>query len=132
VAEQLVEASDGKYQVGERWGYRTRPGEEASFLTVLKVESSPRLGVIVHVRVDRLRIRNPQAPDGVSDTISHVALAEAAMDDSVTTRLPADGPVVGQDEVYEEWRRAFDDGTAGIWTVTVADAIGHIAHALNP
>jgi hypothetical protein len=58
VAEQLVDTTDSKYQVGERWSYRTRSGEERSSITVLKVESSPTLGVIVHVSVDGLRMQN--------------------------------------------------------------------------
>jgi hypothetical protein len=58
-ADMLADTSEGKYHVGERWNYRTRRGEEDSLLTVLKVESSPKLGVIVHVSLDGLRIENP-------------------------------------------------------------------------
>jgi hypothetical protein len=107
----LVDLSDGTYRVGERWAYRTGQG------------------VIVHVRVDGLRRENPGAPGGVSDTIEHIPFAEQAVHESVTTRLAVDVPVVGQSEGYEEWRRAFDDGEAGIWGVTVADAVAHIADA---
>jgi hypothetical protein len=131
VTESVVEINDGKYRVGERWHYRTRPGEEGSLLTILKVESSPRLGIIVHVSVDGLRIENPNAPGGVSDTIGHLPMAEQAVDNSVTAPSATNVVMPGQDEGYEEWRRAFDAGGAGIWTVTVADAIDHIAQMLR-
>jgi hypothetical protein len=131
VAEQLVDTTEGKYQVGETWSYRTRPGEEGSFVTVLKVESSPATGVIVHLRVDGLRIDNPASPDGVSETIGHMPLAEQAVDASVTARLSGGAPVVGPDEGYWEWRRAFEAGEAGVWTVTVAEAVDSIAHVLG-
>jgi hypothetical protein len=82
----LVDTSEGKYQVGERWHYRTRVGEEDSLLTVLKVESSQEFGVIVHVSLDGLRVENRRAPGRVSETIGHMPFAEAAIDESVTTR----------------------------------------------
>ncbi len=131
VTESVVESSDGKYRVGERWHYRTRPGEEQSLMTVVRVESSPRLGIIVHVSVDGLSIENLDAPAGVIDTIGHLPMAEEAVDNSVTARSATNLPVSGRDEGYEEWRLAFDAGGAGIWTVTLADAIDQIAQVLS-
>jgi hypothetical protein len=116
-ADVLVDTNEGKYHVGEKWNYRTRPGEEDSLLTVLKVESSPKLGVIVHVSLDGLRIENPGAPGGVSETIGHLAFAEAAIDKSVTTRAATGVPVPADDERYER---------ASFFTVTVAETV-HLA-----
>jgi hypothetical protein len=130
-ADALVDTNEGKYHVGETWNYRTRPGEEGSLLTVLRVESSPKLGVIVHVSLDGLRIENPAAPGGVSEGIGHMPFAEAAIDKSVTRRAASGVPVTAGDEGYKEWRRAFDAGDAGIFTITVAEAVDHMAEALS-
>ena len=51
---RLKDATDPKFRVGDVWEYNTRPGEEGSRLTVVKIDNSPELGIIVHVAVDRL------------------------------------------------------------------------------
>ena len=130
-SRQLVDMSEGKYRVGERWNYRTRDGEEASLLTVLKVESSQTHGVIVHVSLDGLRIGNPSAPGGLSERIGHVPFAEAAIDKSVTTQVAAGVSVADDNEGYNEWRRAFEAGNAGIFTITVAEGVDFIAQAIS-
>ena len=99
-------------------------------LTVLKVESSQKLGVIVHVSLDGLRIENPRAPDSVSATIGHMPFAEAAIDRSVTTRAAAGLFGAADGEGYEEWHRAFDAGNAGIFTIDVAEGVDFVAQTL--
>jgi hypothetical protein len=42
-------AEDPKFKPGQVWSYKTRPGEERSTITILRVESSPKLGMIVHI-----------------------------------------------------------------------------------
>jgi hypothetical protein len=130
-ASVLVDTNESKYRVGEKWNYQTRQGEEGSLLTILKVESSPKLGVIVHLRLDGLRIESPHAPGGVSETIAHMPFAEAAIDKSVTNRAETGTLVAADDEGYEEWRRAFDAGDAGVFTITVAEGVQVIAETLS-
>ena len=128
--DALVEVSEGRYRVGERWSYRARPGEEGSLLTVLRVESSRKLGVIVHVGIDGLRMVSPGSPGGVSESIGHMPFAEAAIDESVETRVAA-GVSVSAGEGYENWRRAFDAGEAGIFTISVAEGVDFVAQMLS-
>jgi hypothetical protein len=130
-APTLVDTDEGNYHVGERWNYKTRPGEEGSLLTVLKVESSPKLGVIVHISVDGLRIASPHAPNGVYETIEHMPFAEASIAESITTCAATGASVLAEDEGYEEWRRGFDAGEAGIFTIPVADAVSFMAEVLT-
>jgi hypothetical protein len=70
--ETLRDFEDGKYRVGEVWNYATRPGDEGSTFTVLKVESSSQLGVIVQISVDGFRVANPHAPNDVYEKIGHM------------------------------------------------------------
>jgi hypothetical protein len=58
-------------------------------------------------------------------------MAERAVDQTVTARISSSGPVVGTDEGYEEWRRAFDEGRAGVFTITLAEVVDHIARTLS-
>ena len=120
----------GNLVAGQVWTYKTRAGEEGSRLTVLKTESHPKLGLIVHVAVNGVRIKNPDAPGGVSSTIGHLPYQEAAL------RAGLVG-VVGHEsaapnlEGYKTWKEAFDQGKAGIWTITLAEAIGAMEKATN-
>jgi len=43
------EVTDSKFHIGQVWKYKTRPNEEQSTLTILRIESLPKLGVIVHI-----------------------------------------------------------------------------------
>ncbi|MHC8332010.1 hypothetical protein [Pseudomonas sp. LB3P25] len=43
-------------QVGDIWAYKNRPGEDASTLTILRIENYPKLGKVVHIRVDGFRL----------------------------------------------------------------------------
>ncbi len=127
----LVDTTESKFHVGEKWSYRARPGEEKSSLTIVKVESSPKLGVIVHVSLDGLRIKSPHSPSGFSETISHMPFAESAMEKSVTTLAVARAPLPAFEEGYQEWRRAFDAGKGGVFAITVAEGVDFIDQTLN-
>jgi hypothetical protein len=120
-----------RFQPGQVWVYQTRPGEEGSRLTVVKVEPNDRLGTIVHIRVDGVAQKNPHAPDGVSRVIHHMPFAEEALARSVLT-LEASGlePDSWQ-EGYGLWKKAFDSGKGGVFTVTVAESITFCEQALN-
>jgi len=122
---------DSRFHVGERWDYRTRQGEEKSALTIVKVETTPKLGVIVHVSLDGLRIKSAHAPSGFSETVSHMPFADAAIEKSVTTLAAAKVSLPAFQEGYDEWRRAFDAGKGGVFTSTVAEGVDFIETALN-
>jgi hypothetical protein len=50
---------DAKFKLGQIWTYQNRPGETGSTLTILRIDSSEKVGGIVHVRVDGLNAHNP-------------------------------------------------------------------------
>jgi hypothetical protein len=117
-----MEASHPKYYPGQVWKYHTRPAETDSRATILRIDLAPPQGYIVHIAVDALTIRSPQSRDGVAKTISHLPFSEAAIDKSLT-ELDGTGPVPEFREGYQTWRDGFDHHKAGVWTVSVADAI---------
>jgi hypothetical protein len=116
-------ASHAKYKPGQVWHYRSRAGEEQSTLTILKVESHPKLGTIVHVALAGLQIKNPKAPGGLTSEATHLPFSEKSVDDSVTTVAGPAGVVPDYLDGYNTWRESFDAGKAGVFTITVAEAV---------
>ena len=121
-----------QFKPGQVWTYHTRPGEEDSRITVVKVESHERLGTIVHIRIDGVAQKNPHAPDGVSRVIHHTPFAEEALARSVVELVVDDGPVPTTFERgYAIWKESFDRGKAGVFTITVAESITFCEGVLN-
>ncbi len=73
----LTEKNNCKYHVGEKWKFRSRPGEEGATLTIVKVEGNSKFGVIVHVSLEGVRIKSADAPSGFSQTVAHMPFSEA-------------------------------------------------------
>jgi len=82
-----------QFEAGQVWTYQTRPGEEDSRLTVVKVEQQDKLGTIVHIRVDGVAQKNPHAPDGVSRVIHHMPFDAEAIRKSVIELVASGVPV---------------------------------------
>ena len=86
-------------------------------MTVLKVETLPKVGTIVHVRVDHIRLRNcTGGPE--PDNFQHMPFTRDAIERSIT-KLEKDGVNTPDLSGYEQWRA--DCG--GVYTITVAEAI---------
>lgn len=127
----LTELSAAKYQVGETWKYKPRPGEEGSVLTIVRVESSPNFGVIVHISLAGLHIQNAHSPHGTSGEIAHMPFSEAAIDKSVTSLVNTTSALPHFEDGYREWRTAFDQGKGGVFTITIAEAVGYMESVLE-
>ncbi len=119
-----------QYIPGQVWTYRARPGEERSYLTILRVEDDPTLGEIVHVRVDGLKMQSRHAPGGVNPTITHMPLSATALDESVVLQFRT-APVPEFAEGYRLWSEATAAGRGGIFGVTVAECVAAMERALN-
>jgi hypothetical protein len=110
-------AKDSKFVPGQIWAYKTRKKEESSTLTILKVEEIPKLGTIIHIRVDKIRLRNcTGGPE--PDKFEHMPFTRDAVERSVT-KMIREGDIPDFREGYDEWRKA----CGGIYTITVAEAV---------
>lgn len=120
----LSESHDPKFVVGDVWEYRTRAGEEHSRLTIVRVDVSPDLGVIIQVAVDGIKLANcNQGPE--PDNIPHMPFARRAFEGSVTKKIDSGHPLPsGWKDGYENWKDAYSAGKAGIYVISVADAVG--------
>jgi hypothetical protein len=128
-AKRCVEpqtATDPKFSPGQLWSYRTREGEESSTVTVLRVETLAKIGVIVHVRIEGIHLKN--CSGGASPTsIGHAPMSREALDRSVTKLLEERRALPHYQEGYNEWRQA----CGGVYTISVADVIKADEEAFN-
>lgn len=120
-----------RFQPGQVWQYKTRPGEESSRLIIAKVESNPKLGTIVHIQVKDVAIKSAKAPGGVSKVVSHLPFAEQAISDSVTVMDKDAVSPTGWEDGYKQWKSAFDAGKGGIWSITVSEAVSSMEQILS-
>ena len=120
------DTKDKDFKVGQVWRYKTRPGEEKSTLTVLKVEKYTNTDTIVHIRVDNVKVYSPNTASGYSEEIAHMPFQKKALLGSVLS-------VVGQNDTtielltgYAKWRQAKEEGKAGYFLTSVPLAITDI------
>ena len=127
----LNDITDSKFIPGQVWNYNTREGEESSEVTVLKVDSTDTLGNIVHVSVNGLNIKIEQDPEKLNDKIMHMPFAEDAFDASITEKIMEHAELPDYLDGYNTWKEAFEDGKAGIFSISIRDAIEAMEQALN-
>lgn len=120
-----------RFQPGQVWRYKTRPGEESSRLTILRVESYPKLGRIVHIQVNDVALKNPKSAGDASTVISHLPYAEQSLAQSVTTLGRDNVTPEGWEDGYQHWKSELDAGTAGIWTIEVSEAVSAVEEVLG-
>jgi hypothetical protein len=109
---------DPTYKPGQVWSYKTRAGDEDSTVTILRVESTPKLGTIVHVQIQRWRLENCHGNTGDS-TMDHAPFSKAAIDKSVVKLLRTDKDIPNFEEGYRDWL----SHCGGVYTMSVADAL---------
>ena len=125
------EPADPKYKVGQQWSYTARPGEEKSYLIIVKIDNDPKLGRIVHIALRGLKIKNPHSPDGISEEVNHMPFLESAIEKSGLKLLKEKVDLPEFEEGYQMWRQAHDAGKAGVFSVTVAEGIGAMETVVN-
>lgn len=122
---------DDKFKVGQIWKYNTRTGEDNSTLTILKVEKYDSAGIVIHIYVNGLKLKNPQRPSGFSDDIGHLPLSKDAVLKSVTTLVSEDNKLPDFIGGYTNWREAFDSKRGGIFSIVVSDAVTYVEEAMS-
>jgi hypothetical protein len=111
------------YAAGQVWTYHTKPGDEGSTLQINKVEQDPELGAIFHISVFGLRIHNSRVAGGILTELPHLPVSKETLDKSVESLSYAPVRPVAYEEGYAHWKREFDAGRAGIYTISVAEIV---------
>jgi predicted Rdx family selenoprotein len=127
----MTEAIANEFKEGQVWSYRARPQEQASTLLINKVETDPKLGSIFHISVRGVSVKNRRAPGGVTKELPHFPVSKKTLDDSVLEHVGSEPPNPEYREGYAQWKRAFDSGNAGIFTIPVAEIVGIVESTVN-
>jgi len=113
---QIVD--DAKYKPGQIWSYKTRASESSSTITILRVETLPKAGIILHIRIDGIRLKN--CAGGPSPTtIQHAPFTKAAIDMSVTRMLRNSAELPDFEDGYRDWL----GHCGGVYTIAVAEMV---------
>lgn len=116
-----AEARD--FSEGEVWSYKSRPGEAGSTLLINRVETDSKLGSIYHISLSGVRVKNLRAPSGISTELAHFPVSQQTLEQSCIKLLGTSKPNPKYLEGYAEWKRAFDQGNAGVFTTSVAEIV---------
>jgi hypothetical protein len=130
VGKEIKDFTHPIYSAGQVWQYETRPGEEDSTFVIGRVAYYSQIGCVVHISVRGLQItpRGGQGP--AMEIISHVPIADKAVDRSIVSLVGREEQVPGFEQAYAEWKREFRAGRAGVFTLSVAEVIGVCQEAL--
>jgi hypothetical protein len=91
-----------EYKAGQSWRYATGDGPT---ITVLKVEDLPKIGRVIHVRVDNIPVPGC-AGIHLTNSIDHIALTEKMMRKSVNDLLRENADLPDSYfEGYREWQK---------------------------
>jgi hypothetical protein len=109
-------------KAGDIWAYKNRPGEDGSTLTILKIENYPKLGKVVHIRVDGFRLINPVTGSEFNE-MPHLPFQAKAIERSITHRVGETAEIADYSQGYTAWRVALDEGKAGAFKITVRQVL---------
>lgn len=126
----LAEAA--QFSTGQVWTYKNRAGEDGSTVLINKVESHPKLGKIFHVSIFGVNVKNSKIAGGISTDLPHFPVSEETLNRSVVKLIGKKEPNPEYLNGYNVWKEAFDNGEAGIFTITLAEIVGVIEESINP
>lgn len=71
-------------------------------------------------------MKNPASSTGFAKSLTHIPISEEALDKSVTSLKNETGQKPDSLEMdgYSFWKKEFDKGDAGIFTVPVSEIVG--------
>ena len=121
-----VPVADAKYAPGQVWTYKTREKEPSSTLTILRIESTAKMGTIIYVRIDDTKIKNC-SNGSVLTSIGHAPFSKSAIDRSVVDLVRTEEKLPEFQEGYTDWLAH----CGGVYKITVAEAVAADESTLN-
>jgi len=118
------------FKAGQVWSYQTRQNEDTSKLTVLKVDYFEK-AVVVHIRLDNVKLMDPRASHGVRTIITHMAFLQPALQESVIKLVNKNKRLPEFSREYKHWREGDGIGTAWVWHFSVSKALNGLERIYN-
>jgi len=116
-----------KFEAGQVWNFNAPPGDDSASMTVLKVERTEKGDTIVHVRLDNIRVYNPEIKDKYTRSVTHLPFSWQAMDSSVTSLLTKQTELPEYLNGYLKWKEAYDRNEGSYWKVSAI----HVLDQMN-
>ena len=120
----------GGYAPGQRFRYRTRPGEEASRLLVNRVELAANGQAVFHVSVSGVRIRNPHGEAGPATDLQHLPVSIRTLRESALVPDGEARPNLRGEEGYLQWRKAAAQGKGGVFDLPLDRLVAYVEELL--
>lgn len=130
-SEDASSAVQSKYRTGQVWSYNTRPNEAESEMTILKVESYPPIGNVVHVSIRGLRIMNPRTKEGFVSILPFATFSEDAINRSVLSLTGEKTELPDYKGAHEAWQQKYQENQGGVFPVPVAEAVALVEKNMN-
>ena len=130
-SEEGQSVNNEVFKAGQIWSYKTREGEESSRLIIVKVESYETEGVVIHISLNGLRLKNPLTPGQVSETVSHMPFSKIAILKSVTNPESEGNPLPEFMEGYKNWQKSFNSKKGGVFSITISEAVNYLEEAIQ-
>jgi hypothetical protein len=119
------------FAAGQEWSYKTRPQDSGSTLIIAKVDMNERFGKIFHISLINVIVINPHTNDGISRELPHFPISEESIRSSVIEYKGVAKTMPSYQEGYKTWKEAFDNGNAGVFTITVSEIVDAVEQAMN-
>ncbi|SNR34654.1 hypothetical protein [Lutibacter flavus] len=116
---------------GQIWKYNTRKGEEKSRIIILRVEKYDKGEIVVHIAVKGLKIENSQKESGISEEIGHLPFSNESIIKSLTELESSNNDLPDYLDGYNEWKKAFDSGKGGMFTISINEAVDFVEQSMN-
>ena len=116
-----------KYKEGQVWSLSSKPANDSASLTILKVELSEKGDTILHVRLDRVLVYNPDLKVEDFRSVAHLPFSIQAIDSSVNELRRVQKDLPEYLSGYEKWKSAYDRDQGGYWKISVP----HVVQQMN-
>ncbi len=114
-------------QIGQEWEFTARPGDPHPTLVIVRMDSLPKVGEVIHVSIRGVRLRNPRAPGGYSDQMAHMPFSRTALEGSLTRLLHESVPLPDFEDGYAQWKSA----RGGAFAISVREALDFMEKTLS-
>ena len=115
------------YEVGQIWSYKTRPQDPKSTLTILRIDNSISLGVVVFISLADVNIQHPYG--GVVRSLSPLPFTKAALDKSVIKLVGQTDKLMSSETGYWKWKQGQREGKKPTtFMKPVAEVVNDLEH----
>lgn len=117
--------STTQYQAGQRWRCQGRTADENPILLINEISTHPRGGLIFHISLQGINVRNPRTPGVALTEMAYLPVAVQTLEHSGLEFVDQHPVNPAYRQSRQQWQAAFDAGNAAVYGNTIA-AITHL------